>query len=300
VLAGDNASPAQIAALRAQYGFDLPLVEQFFIYVRQIGSGSLGVSYLTQVPVATEILSRLPATLELTLFAMSLATLLGVPLGLFAALHHNRFADHALRLFTIGGLAIASFWMALMLQFLLSMELDLLPVHGRLTQGLAPPHFITGFYLIDSLLTLRLDLFKDALLHIILPGVTLAIGPMATIVRFTRGAVLTTLRREYVDYGRAMGYSRAALMGKYVLRNSLITPITQIGLLLGGVIAGAVVVESIFDWPGLGSYAILAIASSDYQATMAVVLIVGVFYALINVLVDLAHAIVDPRIMDQM
>jgi peptide/nickel transport system permease protein len=123
---------------------------------------------------------------------------------------------------------------------------------------------------------------------------------MATIVRFTRGSVLMTLRREYVDYGRAMGYSRAALMGKYVLRNSLITPITQIGLLLGGVIAGAVVVESIFDWPGLGSYAILAIASSDYQAIMAVVLVVGVFYAVINLLVDLAHAVVDPRIMDRL
>ena len=299
ILAGDNASPEMIAAIRQQYGFDRSLIEQFLIYVRQLGSGSLGVSYLTQRPITEEILSRLPATLELALSAITLATVVGIPLGLVAALQHNSLADHALRLFTIGGLAIASFWLALMLQYLFSMELDLLPVHGRLTQDVSPPPFFTGFYLIDSLAAGRLDLFQDAFTHLILPTMTLAIGPMATIMRFTRAAVLTTLRREFVEYGRAVGYSRFRLMTKYVLRNSLITPVTQIGLLLGGVLAGAVVVESIYDWPGLGSYAVLAIASSDYQATLAVVLAVGVFYAIINVMVDIAHALIDPRIMDQ-
>jgi peptide/nickel transport system permease protein len=300
ILAGDQATPQQIAALRLQYGFDKPLALQFVIYVEQIFSGSLGISYLTQRPVATEIAERVPATLELALFAMGLATLLGIPLGLVAALRHNRLLDHLLRIGAIGGLAIASFWLALVLQFVFSMELDLLPVHGRLAPGLAPPPFVTGFYLVDSLVTLHFATFADALRHIILPAITLAIAPMATIMRFTRSAVLTTLRCEFVDYERAVGYPHGVLMWKYVLRNSLVTPVTQIGLLLGGVLAGAVVIEAIFDWPGLGSYAVLAIASSDYQATLAVVLVIGIFYAAINILVDVVHALIDPRIMEQM
>jgi peptide/nickel transport system permease protein len=299
ILAGDQATPQQIAALRLQYGFDQPLPLQFVIYVEQIFSGSLGVSYLTQRPVATEITERIPATLELALFAMGLATLIGIPLGLVTALRHNHLLDHILRVGAIAGLAIASFWLALVLQFVFSMELDWLPVQGRLTSGLAPPPFVTGFYLVDSLVTLHFAIFADALRHIILPAVTLAVAPMATIMRFTRSAVLATLRREFVDYERAVGYPHRVLMWKYVLRNSLVTPVTQIGLLLGGVLAGAVVIEAIFDWPGLGSYAVLAIASSDYQATLAVVLVVGMFYTGINIIVDIVHALIDPRIMEQ-
>jgi peptide/nickel transport system permease protein len=299
VLAGDQATPQQIAALRHQYGFDKPLALQFLIYVRQIFSGSLGVSYLTHRPVMEEIAERIPATLELTLFAMSIATFIGIPLGLVAALRHNRLLDHLLRVSAIGGLAIASFWLALILQFVFSMELNLLPVQGRLSPGLALPPFITGFYLFDSLVTLRFATFLDALRHIILPAITLAVAPMATIMRFTRSAVLATMRKEFVDYGRAAGYPRGVLIWKYVLRNSLVTPVTQIGLLLGGVLAGAVVIEAIFDWPGLGSYAVLAIASTDYQATLAVVLVIGVFYAAINILVDVVHAWIDPRVMEQ-
>ncbi|HWG03950.1 MAG TPA: ABC transporter permease [Beijerinckiaceae bacterium] len=298
VLAGDQATPQQIAALREQYGFDKPLLMQFVIYVGQILSGSLGVSYLTQQSVLAEIMQRIPATLELAVAAMGLATLIGIPLGLVAASHHNRFLDHLLRVSAIGGLAIASFWLALVLQFAFSMELDLLPVQGRLSPDLAPPPFVTGFYLIDSLVTLHFATFVDALRHIVLPAITLAVAPMATIMRFTRSAVLTTLRCEFVDYERAMGYPRRVLMWKYVLRNSLVTPVTQIGLLLGGVLAGAVVIEAIFDWPGLGSYAVLAIASTDYQATLGVVLVIGVFYAAINILVDVVHAIIDPRVRE--
>jgi peptide/nickel transport system permease protein len=298
VLAGDQATPQQIAALRLQYGFDRPLPLQFFIYVKQIFSGSLGISYLTQRPVMEEIAQRIPATLELAIVAMGLATALGIPLGLVAALRHKSLLDH-LRVGAIGGLAIASFWLALILQFVFSMELDLLPVQGRLSADLAPPPFITGFYLVDSLVTLHFATFADALRHIILPAITLAVTPMATIMRFTRSAVLDTLRREFVDYGRAVGYPRRVLMWKYVLRNSLVTPVTQIGLLLGGVLAGAVVIEAIFDWPGLGGYAVTAIASSDYQATLAVVLVIGAFYTAINILVDIVHALIDPRIMEQ-
>lgn len=300
ILAGDQASPQQIAALKAQYGFDRPLIVQFAVYLAQLARGNLGVSYLTQRPVSTEILQRLPATLELTLVSMTGATILGIPLGLLAAQWHNRWLDHLLRVLSMGGLAVASFWLALMLQFAFSMSLNLLPVHGRLSEGLAPPPTITGFFLIDALVSGQWAVLKDAAAHIVLPAVALAVAPTAVIMRFTRAAVLTTLRRDFVAYERAVGYPRFVLMTKYVLRNSLVTPVTQIGLLLGGVLGSAVVIEAVFDWPGLGSYAVLSIASADYQATLAVVLVIGIFYTAINLLVDIVHAMIDPRIIEHL
>ena len=300
ILAGDQASPRQIEALRVQYGFDRPILEQFFIYVSQLAQGSLGVSYMTQRPISTEILERLPATLELTLFSMTLAAGLGIPLGLLAAQNHNGWIDHLLRLLTIGGLAVASFWLAIMLQFTFSMSLDILPVHGSLTQGVPLPPRLTGMLLLDSMIAGRPDVLADAFKHLIPPGVALAVAPLATIMRFTRAAVLATLQRDFVFYERAIGYPRFILMAKYVLRNSLITPVTQIGLLLGAILGSAVVIESIFDWPGLGSYSVLSIATADYQATLAVVLVVGCLYTIINLLVDLIHAAIDPRILEQL
>ena len=299
ILAGDQATPAQIAALREQYGFDQPIARQFVIYAAQLARGSFGTSYLTQRPVGSEILERLPATVELSLAAISIAAVAGVGLGLLAAQFHNRALDQLLRLLAIGGLAIAPFWLALMLQLKFSMDFDLLPVHGRITVGLRPPD-ITGLLLLDALLTGNAALFKDALAHIILPAAALAIGPLATIMRFTRAAVLSTLTRDFVLYERAVGYPRFVLMTKYVMRNSLVTPVTQIGLLLGGILGSAVVVESIFDWPGLGSYAVTSIATADYQATLAVVLIVGVIYTLINIAIDVVHAAIDPRVAQQL
>jgi peptide/nickel transport system permease protein len=201
---------------------------------------------------------------------------------------------------TIGGLAIASFWLAIMLQFTFAMSFDLLPVHGRLTQGVQLPSPITGMLVPDSIFAGRPDVLADALRHLALPGIALAVAPLATIMRFTRAAVLSTLQRDFVLYERAIGYPRFVLMTKYVLRNSLITPITQIGLLLGAILGSAVVIESIFDWPGLGSYSVSSIATADYQATLAVVLVVGCLYTVINLGVDLIHAAIDPRIVEQL
>ncbi len=201
---------------------------------------------------------------------------------------------------TVGGLAIASFWLAIMLQLLFSMALDLLPIHGRLSpEGTAPPG-VTGVYLIDSLIAGRPDIFVDALRHIALPVMTIGFGAMATITRFTRSAVLETLQTDFVIYETAIGLPRMVIMAKYVLRNSIVTTVTQVGLLFGSILSSAVVVEAIFDWPGLGSYAVGAIMTSDYQAIIAVVLIIGVAYALINITVDLVHAWIDPRVREQL
>lgn len=299
-LAGDAATPAQIADIRARYGLDRPILEQAVVHVRQVLTGDLGNSIFTGRPVAEEIAQRLPATLELTFAALLLSTLLGVPLGLIAALGHNGPVDHLVRLVSVAGLAIASFWLAIMLQMVFSMELDWLPLRGRIDVALGMPPRTTGFLLIDCLLAGDLRRLGDAALHMLLPALTLSLPGLATIARFTRSGVLETLQKDFVLYARAAGYGRFRLAAIYVLRNAITVTVTQIGLLFGGLISGAVVVEAVFDWPGLGTYAVQAILAADYKALLAVTLVVGVVYAIVNVAVDVLQAIIDPRVADQM
>ena len=297
-LAGDAATPAMIAEIRAQYGLDRPILEQAVIHLRQVLTGDFGKSIFSGRPVTEEILQRLPATLELTIAALLLAVGFGVPLGLLAALNHNGPIDHLVRLLSVGGLALASFWLAIMLQLLFSMELDVLPLRGRIDVALGLPPRVTGFVLIDSLLAGRGDLFLNGLTHLVLPAVTLSLPGLATIARFTRSGVLETLQKDFVLYAQAAGYGRFRLAAIYVLRNAVTLVVTQIGLLFGALISGAVAVEAIFDWPGLGTYAVQAIISADYKALLAVTLVVGVVYAVVNVLVDVAQALFDPRVAE--
>jgi peptide/nickel transport system permease protein len=299
-LAGQNATPQQIAEIRAKYGFDQPLIVQFGIYLRQVAQGDFGTSIQSGRPVAVDILQRLPATLELTFAALLLGAGLGVPLGVLAAVRHNTWLDHVLRFFTVGGIAIASFWFAIMLQLLFAMQLDVLPLRGRLGTAFDPPPHLTGLFLVDSLVTAQFATFWNALRHLALPAVTLSFGALATITRFTRSGVLETLQKEYVTYATAVGYPRRVLIPIYVLRNSVVATVTQIGLLFGALLAGAVVVESVYDWPGIGSYAVLAIFTSDYKAILAVTLLVGVVYSVVNILVDLVHGLIDPRVAEQL
>jgi peptide/nickel transport system permease protein len=299
-LAGENATPAQIAEIREKYGFDKSVYVQFIAYIGHIAVGDFGTSAYTNRPVRDDIALRLPATLELTFTALAIATFGGILIGTLAAVWHNSVFDHAVRILSVAGLAMAAFWIAIILQMVFAMDLDLLPLHGRLSAGTAAPPGITGLYLLDSLLTLRLATFWEALQHIILPAVTLSLGGLATIARFTRSAVIETMTRDFVAYERAVGYPKWRIILPYVLRNSLVTPITQVGLLFGGLISSAVVVESIFDWPGLGSYLVEAIFASDYKAILAVTLVVGLVYALVNIAVDLVHGLIDPRVAEGM
>ena len=300
MLAGDAATPAQIADIRGRYGLDQPLWRQAMTHVRQLATGDLGSSIFTGRPVVEEIGFRLPATLELTFAALLLSVVFGVPLGLLAALDHNGPVDQVVRLLSVGGLAIAGFWLAIMLQLVFSMELDLLPLRGRLDVALGTPPHATGLYLLDSLLALRFDMFGNALKHLVLPAVTLCLPGLASIARFTRSGVLETLQKDFVLYARAAGYSPFRLAAIYVLRNAVTVTVTQVGLLFGALISGAVAVEAIFDWPGLGTYAVQAILAADYKALLAVTLVVGVVYAVVNVLVDVAQALVDPRVAEQL
>ncbi|MBS0518821.1 MAG: ABC transporter permease [Proteobacteria bacterium] len=298
-MAGDAATPEQIAQLRLQYGLDRPIWEQFAVYVGKVARFDFGESAFSHRPVALDIVQRLPATLELTFASLLLSVLIGVPLGVAAGLKHNTWPDHLLRIFSVLGVAIAAFWFAIMLQLLFAMNLGWLPLRGELSATLSKPPVVTGFLLLDSIVTGRWDAFADGLRHLLLPAVTLALGGLATIVRFTRSGVLDTLQNDFVFYERAVGYRWPRLVWIYVLRNSLTATVTQIGLLFGGLIAGGVVVEAIFDWPGIGSYTVQAILTGDRQVMLAVTLLVGAVYAAVNILVDVAHGLLDPRLMER-
>jgi len=299
-LAGENATPEQIAEVRKAYGFDQPLWKQFVIYVGQVGSGDLGNSIISNRPVLRDIAERLPATIELTFVSLLFATIVGIPVGTIAAVWYQSFFDHAVRVVSVAGLAIASFWFAIILQMIFAMELDWLPLRGRFPEGLAPPLHLTGLYLVDSLLTLRFDLFGKAAEYILMPAFTLSLAGLASIARFTRAGVLETLQKDFVTFETAIGYPRRIIIAKYVLRNSLVSTVTQIGLLFGTLMAGAVVVESIYDWPGIGGYAAGAIFTSDFQPLLGVTLLIGAIYAAVNITVDLAHAWIDPRVAEQL
>jgi len=300
VLAGEGASPEQVENIREKLGFENPHWWQCGNYIGQVLHGDFGIGYYTNRPVLEDILYRLPATLELTFLALLLSVVVGIPLGLYSAVHHNTWLDQLLRAVSVAGLAIAPFWLAIILQLTFSMDLDWLPLRGRIDPNIVLPPTLTGFFLIDSLLAARPDVFFNALRHLVLPVLTLAFGTVATIVRFTRSGVLETLQKDFVAYERAAGYPRPILLWKYVLRNSIISTVTQIGLLFGSLLAGAVVIEAIFDWPGLGGYLVGAILASDYQAVVSTTLVIGLVYAVLNIFVDVAHALIDPRISQQL
>jgi peptide/nickel transport system permease protein len=235
----------------------------------------------------------LPATIELTLVAMIIAVVVGVPLGVVSALYRNTIVDHVLRVLTVAGLAVASFWLALLLQLLFSMELRWLPLQARIT-GFPPPS-ITGFYVIDALLEGNFTRLGNVLAHLTLPALTLAFPALATVVRFTRAGVLETLQKNFVTYQRAMGIPAGLIVWKYVLRNSMVSTVTQIGLLFGILLAGTVVIETVFQWPGIGAYAFEAILQSDYAAVMGFTVYAGVVFGIVNLIVDITQEMIDPR-----
>ncbi|MCA0919071.1 ABC transporter permease [Pseudooceanicola nanhaiensis] len=293
IIAGENATEAQVQALRAEMGLDQPLYVQFGRYVADLATGDLGKSLYTQRAISEDLLHRLPATLELTMAAMVVAIGLGVPLGVISAVKRNSMIDQTLRVLSVSGLAVASFWLAMELQMYFSTKLGWTPLNGRIA-GWGPEE-ITGFYLLDSLLTGDWASFWDTLHHMLLPAITLALPAAATLVRFTRAGVLEVINSNFVLYERAMGFPTTLITWKYVLRNALISTVTQIGLIFGSLFAGAVVVEAVFDWPGLGTYAVQSILQSDTKAILGFSIIVGVVFIGVNLLVDIIHTFIDPR-----
>jgi peptide/nickel transport system permease protein len=293
VLAGENATLEQIAALRIKLGYDKPLVIQLLNHFRDVLSGNLGVSIYSQRPISEDLSKRLPATLELAFVAITLAVLVGIPLGVVSALKRNAWVDHVLRVISVSGLAIAAFWLALELQFLFSMKLRVAPLNGRI-DGFGPDPY-TGFMVLDSLLSWDMESLRSALSHLALPALTLALPAAATIVRFSRAGVLEVINSNHVEYQRAMGLPPRRIVWKFVLRNAMISTITQIGLIFGVLLTNAVVVETVFDWPGVGSFAVQSILQSDHKAIIGFTIWTGGLIVVVNLIVDIVHSVIDPR-----
>lgn len=293
IIAGENATAEQIAAVRKRLGFDRPLIVQLLSYFRDLATGDMGTSLYSQRPIAEELASRLPATLELTFVAVLVASIIGIPLGVLSALRRNSPLDHVLRVVTVSGLAIPSFWLAMELQYLFAMKVGIAPLNGRV--GGFGPETITGLMVVDSLLTGDWESLGSVFRHLALPAITLALPAAATIVRFTRAGVLEVINSNYVLYERAMGLPPSLIVWKYVLRNALISTVTQIGLIFGVLLSGAIVVEAVFDWPGLGSFAVISILQSDHKAVMGFTIWAGAVFVIVNLLVDILHTVIDPR-----
>jgi peptide/nickel transport system permease protein len=295
IVLGQHANQEAITAWRQANGLDAPIVTQYLTYVAGALKGDLGVSYYTKSPVASEIGARFPATIELAVAAIIFASVLGILLGVFAAVKKNSIFDAASSLFALIGVSIPIFWLGILLIMFFAGFLHLLPSGGRINVMLEPAH-ITGFYLIDAVIQGNWEAFKDALIHIILPALALGMYSMAIITRMTRSTMLDTLGQDYIRTARAKGISETKVIGKHALRNSLIPVTTVIGLQFGALLGGALLTESVFSWPGIGKFTVDCILKSDFPIVQGIVLLVAVIFVTINLAADLMYAFLDPRI----
>jgi len=294
--AGPFATAEMVEHLKEELGLDKPLPQQYGIFLTQLLKGDLGRSIRTRRPVREDLARFFPATLELVLVSLSFAVLAGILLRVLSAVHQNRWIDHASRLISISGLGLPAFWLALMLQLLFVLKLDLLPGGGRIDMIVHAPTSITRLFLIDSLLTGNWVAFKSALQHIILPALSLSFPALASIIRISRADVLDTLRQDFVTTARAKGLVEKLVIWKHVLKNSLISTVTMIGLRFGWMLGGTILVETVFDWPGVGLYAVTSATHSDFQPIMGAALLIGLSFAIANLIVDLSYSVLDPRI----
>ncbi len=287
--------PERYARLLQEFGLDRPLYVQYFDYLGHVLKGDLGTSITTHEPVFTEFLTLFPATLELGFCAMVLALLIGLPAGIIAALKRNTFLDYSVMGVSLTGYSMPIFWWALLLIMLFSVTLGWTPVSGRI--GIVfdlPP--VTGFMLIDSLLSGQPGAFKSAVWHLILPSIALGTIPLAVIARMTRSAMLEVLREDYVRTARAKGLSRWRVVGIHALRNALIPVVTIIGLQVGTLLAGTILTETIFSWPGIGKWLVEAIHRRDYPVVQGGILLSATMIILVNLIVDVLYGVINPRI----
>jgi peptide/nickel transport system permease protein len=294
--AGPDATPAMVESLRAQYGLDRPLPAQFVRYLRGLAAGDLGQSLRTRESVGADLLRYFPNTFELVTGAMLLAIALGVPLGIVSAVYRNTWVDHLTRFVSVSGVALPAFWLGLMLQLLIALDLGLLPLGGRLGLMSTPPEPVTHLVVVDAVLRGQWRTLGDAVAHALLPMVTLCFPALASIMRVNRAEMIETLKQDYIVNARAQGISDLRVVARYALKNAMIPTLTMIGLRYGWMLGGTILVETVFDWPGIGLYAVNSAVSSDFQPIMGVTLLIGLNFMLANFLVDLAYLWLDPRL----
>lgn len=294
--AGPNATAMEIARLRAEFGLDQTLLVQYATYAWGLLQGDFGYSIFTRRPVFDDLLAYMPATLELVFAAMVLAVLLGIPGGLAAAVWANRWPDYASRVAALAAISMPRFFLGLLLQLFFAMWLMWLPLGGRFPIILDPPEFVTGFLTIDALIAGDREAFVTALRHLCLPAIAMCLSPLATIMRMMRASTIEVLQQDYVTTARAVGLSPRLIVFKYVTRNALSATLTVIGLYFGWLLGGTVLVETVFDWPGLGLYATRSIVSQDFMPVIGVALAIGLMFMVVNLIVDVLYGVINPKV----
>jgi peptide/nickel transport system permease protein len=294
-LLGERATEARIAAINKQYGLDKPVYVQYWRYVRKTASGNLGDSIVSRRPVTDELRERFPATIELALAAGLFSILLGIPLGFVAAKRYGGWLDNASLVASLIGISIPVFFLGILLKYIFAVKLGWLPTVGRQSVLIDVPH-PTKFYVLDAILAGNFTAWWDAVKHLILPAVALGSIPLAVIARITRAAVLDVQNEDYVRTARAKGLSPRIVDSRHVLRNALLPVSTIIGLQVGLLLSGAVLTETVFAWPGMGTWLVQAIQQRNYPVIEGGVLFVSLVFVLVNLVVDLSYAVVNPRI----
>lgn len=294
-IAGEKATPEQLAEIRESLGLDRPLHEQYFRYLGDLLRGDLGTSLITKVPISEEIAPYLAATAELAFTSLIIAVVVGVNLGILSAWKQNSWLDYGSMLIALVGVSIPVFWLGLMEQWLFAQELGWFPSSGRIDPRLEFEP-ITNFYILDALLMGDFYLLGDVLMHLCLPALTLATIPMAVIARMTRSSMLEVMRSDYIRTARAKGLSEWIVIYKHTLKNATIPILTVAGLQLGLLLGGAVLTETIFSWPGVGRYIYEAINARNYPVIQSGILVLATIFVIINLIVDLLYAWIDPRI----
>ncbi len=288
--------PEIVKAFREKWGLDRPLHEQYLTFVRNLARGEFGTSINTRRAITKDLALFLPATVELATAAVVFALLIGLPLGIFAAVRRDGPIDHLARMVSLIGVSIPIFWLATVSLVLFYATLHWTVGPGRLGPQVEPPDYVTGLFTIDSLLDGDFETLRDAVSHLILPGLVLASSIMGLITRITRSSMLEVLSQDYTRTARAKGVREAVVVARHALRNALIPTVTVLGLAYGGLLSGAVMSETIFAWPGLGRYAFQSVRTNDFPAIMAVTFVIGIVYVVVNLFVDLLYGWLDPRI----
>ncbi len=297
-LAGEHATPELQAAIRERYGLDDPIYIQYGRFIYQIFQGDLGTSIMTKTPVLNELRQFMPATVELALAAMAIAVIVGIPLGVIAGYKHNSFVDLNTTVLALIGVSMPIFWLALMLLWVFGLKLDWFPTTGRIDPTIEL-NTITNLYVVDSILTLNFEALKSSLHHLALPAIALATIPMAFIARITRSSMLDVLNAEYIRTARAKGVWEFTVVNRHALKNAMLPVITVIGLQTGYLLAGAILTETIFAWPGMGRWVVNAIVARNFPVVQAGVLVFAIIFVFVNIIVDISYAWFDPRIRYQ-
>jgi peptide/nickel transport system permease protein len=294
--AGPDATEEMVDVIRQEFGLDKPVPAQYILYMKGLLRGDFGKSIRTHQRVWDDIRNYLPATLELVFVSIAFSVLVGILFGVLSSVYRDTWIDHSSRFFSVAGVAVPMFWMGIMLQLLLAAKFHLLPLGGRLDTMVVPPAPITRFFLVDSLLTADWKAFANAVSHIILPAFVLSFPALASITRINRAEMIEVLHKDFILNEKAQGISNRLIVWKYTLKNALIPTLTMIGLRYGWMLGGTVLVETVFDWPGIGQYAVSAAVYSDFQAVMGVTIVLGLNFMIANLLVDLGYGLLDPRV----